>query len=1131
MKKNYLFIRQIMRIYCIVAFLLLTITQVIIAGRTNAQVLMQPVDISIRDQTLGDALVAFAKVIRAPLAYDGKVLGVHQISVRHKTFLKAPAREVLEYLLQNTQIAYKESREGIVLVPRKQQLLGTLAGTVTNDKGEALPGATIQVLETGQVGQSRPDGTFSLQLAPGHYNLKVSFISYQSAHLKQVAVETGKTTRLKISLQADRSNLNEVVVVGYETRLKSEVTGAISRISAESLGNRPITQASQALYGLMPGVYLNAPTGEAGNNEATIRVRGIGTLNDAGALILVDGIEASINNINPDDIESITVLKDASAAAIYGSRAANGVVLVTTKRGKLNSRPVVGYNFSTGFSQPTVLPDMVTDPRTYLELYREAADNSDTKYKFTDADIDRYAALPATDWLKVGFRKNAPIQQHAVSLRGGGEKSAYSLSLGYLNQDGIIRGGQNYKAYNIRLNLDNSVTEKLKIGASLAFSYADTRYTPKDDAAGNDLSGKGNLAFEGALMQHPIVPVYDAQGRYAALEQQLGLASSRNNGQGILDNQFALEKNNKLLGSVYAEYELIKNLKVRGTVGHHYQHGDYTDTRREFSQYDVVTGDLATTVFPGSQLYDIEKTSRNVTAFVQAAYEKKVGRHTLRALAGYNQESYNGKTNTVQQIEFETTSMIRLGSGASTPKANTGRGSWALRSYFGRLNYDFSNRYLFEVNFRRDGSSRFGANNRYGNFPSFSAGWLVSNEPFWNTNVVDFLKFRASWGILGNQNTDMYPFATQVSLTNRYAFNNTVNNGGAYSVIGNPDLKWEQTQSANVGIDAAFFRSKLTLEADYFIKQASGILTEIENPLSLGIDKPTTVNAAAVENKGWELNLNYRDKIGQVSLGGGFNLSYITNKVKSINPSLTDESDRVALSESANEWLIRGESIGVIYGYGMQGIFQDASEISHAPDHKALFGVAPQPGDFRVRDVDGNGIIDKNDKVVIGNRVPKLLYGFNLKAGYKGFDLSLLFQGIGRTDVYLARGTAPFPFAGIRADWLNRWTPEQPSATYPRLWVDRKGYNGSTVEVNHTSFWVQDRAYLRLKNIQLAYTLPQSVIRKIGVQRLGVFVNAQNLLTFTSFKDFDPERQDKTQYATSALPQLKIFTAGVNVSF
>ncbi|EHQ24873.1 TonB-dependent receptor [Mucilaginibacter paludis] len=1138
MKKSSLLIRQIMRISFLVTILLFVFSQILWAARSDAQTIKQKVSIAIGNESLDQALAQFGKTTHLQLAYDGTALGLKKYTVKAKNFSATTAAEVLEYLLQNTNITYKETSDGIVLVPKTRLKQGKITGIVLDEKGEALPGATVVVVETGAGTQTKPDGTFSIPVQVGTYTLKISFIAYQTLLVKNVVVEDGKETHQKIALQSDNSKLNEVVVVGYGSKLKSEITGAVSSISSKDLANRPITQASQALYGLVPGVYLNTSTGEAGNNQATIRIRGIGTLNDASALILVDGIEAPLDNINPTDIESISVLKDASSAAIYGSRAANGVVLVTTKRGKLNSKPTIDYTAYAGLSAPTVLPQMVTDPTTYLQLYREAALNSGTKVAFTDADIARYASQPSTNWLDVAFKKTAPIQQHTIAVRGGSTNTTYSLSLGYLKQDGIIKGNQDYNAYNIRSNIDNTISKKLKVGSSIAYSYGLTNLTPKDvatqiagNAIDNTLTGKGNLAFEGGLMQHPIVPVYDGLGRYATLEQALGLTSSRNNEQAILNNEYAVQKDNRLLGNVYAEYEIIKDLKVKGTVGYNYQQMGYVDTRKEFSQYDPVSGALVSTVFPGSQLYDIQRNSQNVTAFLQSTYEKQVGLHNFKALIGYNQESSVQKQNTVEQLNFGSTDLITLGSGATTPVALTTQGEWALRSFFGRFDYNFDNKYLFEFNFRRDGSSRFGANNRYGNFPSVSGGWLISNEKFWDVKFFDLLKLRASWGKLGNQNTALYPFASQVALTSNYSFNNNINTGGAISVLGNPDLKWEQTTSTDIGIDMGFFKSKLTVSGDYFIKNTTGILTQITNPLTLGITNPTIVNAAAVQNKGWEADVNYQDKIGKVSIGAGFNFTYVNNVVKSINPSLSGAADQVELDHSADSWLIRGQPIGVIYGYQVQGIFQNAAEIAAAPNHSKLFGVAPQPGDFRIADINGDGVIDSKDRTVIGNRQPKLLYGFNFKAGYKGFDFSALFQGIGHADIYLSRSVGPFPFAGIRSVWLNRWTPENPSTTYPRLWIDRNGYNGSTIEINNASYWVQNRAYLRLKNVQLAYTIPKSVLSKTFIQNLRVYVNAQNLLTFTPLKDFDPERQDQTQYGTSSLPQLKIFTAGLNLTF
>ncbi len=1022
------------------------------------------------------------------------------------------------------------------------QQTALVKGSVLSENGELLSGVSINITQSGisfkQNATTNEKGIFSITnlKAGGKYNFTFSYLGYQDATVASFEVNSGDNNSLLVRLKQATSTLDQVVVIGYGTKQKNAVTGAISTLKASEFSNRPVTQASQIFYGLVPGVFANANTGEAGNGQTTFRVRGVGTLNDASALVLVDGIEAPIDNISPNDIESVSVLKDAAAAAIYGSRAANGVVLITTKRGKFNNKVKVDYNGYYGSTAPTVLPKMVTDNATYLQLYKEAAANTNVSSAgITDADIERYKNLPSTNWFDVIFDKNAPIQEHTIGLRAGNENLSTYISLGYLNQSGIIRK-TGFERYNTRINLDANISDHFKAGTSFAYSYSNAALASKQGAEYipnstdvNSLEGKGSLAFEGALTQHPINQVYDSLGRYASLEQKLGIQRNRNNGQAIIDNETLSQKDNKLFGNAYLSYEPIKNLVFKATIGINNQQTGYLDTRKQYQNYDPVTKNLVSTIVSGSLLTDVQYFSQNTTTLLQATYEKKIGKHTIGGLIGYNQESSILKTNATLQTGYSSTSLITLGNGATTLVANTTQGEWALRSVFGRINYEFAGKYLIEANIRRDGSSRFGSNNRYGNFPSFSAGWIVSNEKFWNKKIVNFLKLRASYGTLGNQNTALYPFASQVGLSSNYALNNTNTSGGSINVLGNPDLKWESTTTTDIGINLQLFQSRLTFEADYFIRDTKDILTAINNPLTLGIASPTITNAASVQNKGWEVSSNYNFKVGKVNLSIGGNFTYVENKVTTINPSLAPEDDKVELNATSSIWLIRNQPINSIYGYKVEGIFQNTDEITKAPSH-SLFGAA-KPGDFRFQDTDGDGIITNKDRVILGNRQPKLLYGFNFKLNVKGFDFSALFQGVGSFNTYQSRQVGPFAFAGIREIWQDRWTPTNPSTTMPRIWIDRSGYNGATIETLPASFWVQDLSYMRVKNIQIGYTLPKSVLSKLKIENIRVYINAQNLFTFTKYKDFDPERLSTQQYVTNSLPQLKIITGGVNVTF
>lgn len=1011
---------------------------------------------------------------------------------------------------------------------------GNLTVIVQTTKGETLPGASVNVSNNkisfarAVVSDHKGIAAFSDIPTDTNYCIAVSFVGLQSQIQCGYAVKKGQKVTIVVKMEeSDAKQMDEVVVVGYGTQRKENLTGSVGVIREGQIAGRPVTQMSQALAGLTPGVYINANTGEPGNDQANIRIRGTGTLNDANPLILIDGIEGPLDNINPADISSVSILKDASSAAIYGSRAANGVILVTTKKGKLGQKTGIAYNFYSGISTPTVLPEMVTDNRTYLELYREAMQNTGSSVGYTDADIDRYSTLPSTDWMDVTFRDAAPISQHSISVNGGGEKVSYLFSSAYLNQAGLLDGNQKYRRFNSRLNMDMKLNDKLNAGISFSYSRGNSSLASQQNVG--ELTGKGSLAFEGGLTQHPLTPVYDSQGRYAGPEAILGLRNDRASSRAILDHQHSMSLNNDLLGSAFLSYEPFKDFKIKGTVAFNNQTKHIEDKNREFKQYDWVTGAQLSLTNMGSNMTDIQYSLFNVTSWLQATYEKSFGKHSIKGLLGFNQETSKQQRNTLYQQDFATPSQIIYGTGASTTITPGTKGEWALQSYFGRLNYSYDGKYLFEANLRRDGSSRFGKNNRWAMFPSFSGGWVASNEEFWNKEVISYFKVRGSWGKLGNQNTSLYPFASQMSLENGYAFGTGQVSGAALSTLGNPDLKWETTTTTDIGLEMSFFKGKLSLEGDYFVKRTDDILTALNNPLSTGVVNPTIVNAASVENKGWEGMFNYKDHIGAVTIGLGANVTYIKNKVLAINPALSGGDDRVEVSAINNIYLIRGESINSMYGYITEGIFQTADEIKNAPDH-TLFGTA-KPGNFRIQDTDGDGKITENDRVVMGNRQPKWLYGFNLSAEYKGFDFAALFQGIGKADAFISRLNGPFPRAGLRKIWEDRWTPENPSTTMPSLWSDRSGYNGKTVESLPSSFWVQHRDYLRLKNVQVGYTLSKTTLKRLPVQRIRFYVNAQNLWAKTKFKDFDPERLDTEAYVTTSLPQVKIITGGINVIF
>lgn len=1038
--------------------------------------------------------------------------------------------DVLKDLSQKVGFQYvvKDGKVLIGALEKKQDIQQrTIKGTIKDAEGIPLGGASITEKGTSNGVIADFEGNYEITISKGEAVLLFSYIGYAPQEIRSNGLD-----RIDVVLVQETSELDEVVVVGYGTQKKANLTGAVSNVKQESIVDRPITQASNALQGLSAGVFVNSSSGEAGNDIADIRIRGIGTLNDSSPLILVDGIEAPLNSVNPNDIESINVLKDAASASIYGTRGGNGVILVTTKRGKFDARTTISYDSYFGFSSPTIIPDMVWDNRTYLELYREAAVNSGRNYNYDDADIDRYASLPSTNWMDVLIKKSAPLTNHNLSFSGGTEKIKFYFSTGYLNQKGWLAGSNEFERYSSRLNLDARLSPKIKLGTSVSLYKKDGYITPKDLVGeSRGFSDKGSIVFSGAMIQHPIAPVYDQYGRYGSFEADLGIERNRPNGQAVANLETVGLDGLDVLGNVYLEYLPIPKLSIKGTFGLNYQDDLMKDIRKEYTTYDPVTGNAFSdgngTRNVGNVLSQNSMRSLNVTTLLQANYGLEVKKSKFDFLLGFNREKAKLDDAQVLERNFGTQDVIVIGQG-TTVQTDGRHGDWGLVSLFGRANYNYADRYLLEANLRYDASSRFGANNRWAAFPSFSGGWIVSGEPFWKDNFISFLKFRASWGKLGNQSTNLYPFVSQVSLGEDYSGVP----GGALTRLGNEDLKWEETTSVNIGMDLRMFKGRLGAEVDYFSKRTEDILTDLDNPLLSGVAAPTTVNAATIENKGWEFLVDYRENLGNFRFGLSLNATHIKNEVVALNPELADSDDRVQLDRSDNVWIIRGQPIFAIYGHKMAGIFQSQEDIDNSPDHSFIGN--PEPGDFKYTDTNGDGVITAEDQTVIGNRQPEWLYGANFSFGYKGFELSGIVQGIGKAEVWISRMYHPFPFAGLRTYWKdNRWTPEHPSNDDPRLWVDRTGYNGQSIDTadKQISYWVQDRAYIRLKNVQLGYTFSDGFLSRSPFQKLRFFVNGENLWTKTDLSDLDPERYDRESHATAVLPQNKIISFGLNATF
>jgi TonB-linked SusC/RagA family outer membrane protein len=992
----------------------------------------------------------------------------------------------------------------------------TLHGVVVDSKTkQPLQGAVISIEGTTHAVPSDRDGKFSFTTGQKFpYTLHISLVGYK----KQAIVANGSP--ITILLTEEIGQLNDVVVVGYGTQKKVNLTGAVSTVDQKTLANRPITNSTQALYDV-PGVYINQTKGRPGADLATIRIRGVGTLNNSNPLVLVDGIEFPLSDVNPNNIESISVLKDAASAAIYGNRAANGVILVTTKTGK-KGKLQVDYNFYAGTQQATQYPDVVSNAVQYMEGKNRALANEGKPGEYSDALIAEYRAgtdpyiYPNTNWFDVMYR-NAPIQEHNVRFSGGGEKNTFSVGLGYLNQQGVMIDTW-AKKYSLNTNVTADISSRLKFGADIIGTYWLNRESSYTADEGNGEGGIMGLTYRGLPMQTP----YAQDGTYA--DQWIRVP-----GHNFFRNTVALSKEGyrktntyRTLANVFLEYRLPLDIKYKVTVAANLLNGGEQYNYPAINLTNTKTGVISPIGnVPARGVRQISSTETNLTNFHTLNWDKSFGLQHITVLGGFSIESFNNNTFSAYNQGYLSNDLTDLNAGSTSPQVTGLSGKSRLMSYFGRVNYNFDEKYLLEGNFRYDGTSRFAAANRWGFFPSVSAGWRISQEHFIRDNEglawLSNLKLKASIGKLGNQNINsLYNYLDAISLGQNYDLNGAIVGGAAITQLSDKNVTWETTTASDIGLEAGFFNNKLTVELDWFNKKTSNVLRQVSVPAQVGNLAGPFRNIGTVSNKGYEVNVSYQNTIDGFRYQLGANVTYVKNRVLDLKGQVY---------YSGNTIIRAGDAINSFYGLQAEGIFQNTDEIGR----HATQASSTKPGDIKYKDVDGNGIIDNNDRVVIGSSIPDYSYGFSLGAGYKGFDLTAIFQGVLHADTYLT-GNLAQPYkngAGVTPEWLiNSWTPENPGAPLPRLTTS----TGNPQNFQTSSFWIRDASYLRLKNIQLSYSFPLAWVHKISLSQLKVFVNAQNYLTISKYKFSDPEKE-LTRGDIIEYPNYKSITAGFNVTF
>ena len=1040
---------------------------------------------------------------------------------------------VLDILFKNSNIAYKVVDKDIILtesaIPSKNekyQANKRITGIIKDQTGEPVIGANVVLKGDNGTGTITDiNGRYSLDV-PENAVLIISYIGYTS-----IEIPVKGQSEINVTLKEDSQAIEEVVVVGYGTQKKVNLVGAVAAVNIdEKISSRSISNVSSGLSGLVPGLQVSQTTSMAGNDNASLMIRGMGTVNNTSPLVVVDGMpDVDINRINMADVESISVLKDAASSAIYGSRAANGVVLVKTKGGK-KGKFTVDYNNYFGVQQATYLPNFVYDPVVFMEMRNQAQRNEGKlTVDYSDALIEEYKQgmltdpimYPQNNWLDIMYN-NAFIMEHNMRFSGGDDKYTYSVSLGYGDQNGVLRGTDSNK-YTLAVNTTAQVNSRLKIGANINAHY---------QIYNEPVAGVANLV-EMTYKAQAFHPTYTADGRYAD-------TFIRTPGHNIYRHPLALadegenkHKSLRMLANLSAEYKLPFDIVYNLNVG--LNKYDYLQSRfaPDVYEYQLKTNEEKRVVYDGQNTRHAYKGDKNdlaVTVFNTLSWGKKFNdAHDVKVLAGYSFES-DDKTEFSAKVEgFLGNELHELNAGSSNPSVAGTSSRSVLMSYFGRVNYGYKDRYLFEGNFRYDGSSRFAKGNRWGIFPSFSAGWRLSEEEFmkdipWIYN----LKLRASWGQLGNERIDLFRYVDLMNLKvikndgsitdYNYPLNGAMQSGAAITAYNDPNITWETTTMTNVGIDASLLNGNLDFSFEFFDKRTSDILRKVTLPDQVGgLDGPIR-NIGEVSNKGFELNMGYRNNIGDFRYEVNGNMTFIKNKIVSLKGQTIIDGMFI---------LEEGKPIDSYYMLHAIGIFQSEEEIKNSPYQTA----ATKPGYLKFEDTNGDGKITEDDRQIRGGVIPKITYGFNINLGYKDWDLSAFFQGV--TDVYTYGdriGATPLWFGcGLPEQWLtDAWTPERgTSATLPILTT----YEGCLNENFRTNdFWLRNASYLRLKNLQLSYNVPASFLKSGVVKRLKVFVNAQNLFTFSPMKDFDPEKNLKGSN-WYAYPSVRTYTAGVNVTF
>ena len=1087
------------------------------------------VTVTMENTSVKDVLKEIEKQSKYFFLYDKK-----NVEENRKVSISAtqkPLTEVLSQLFSNTNVSYVIEGKHIVLTSRKedntdgsqQSTSKTITGAVKDSKEEPVIGATIVVNGTAIGTATDIDGNFTLQNVPEEATINVSYIGY----IPQTMSVKGRRL-FEIVLREDEKMLDEVIVIGYGTTTRKHVIGAVDQVGSKMIKDRPVANLSQALQGVSPSLTIQQRSMNPNDNTMNINIRGITSINENNPLIVIDGMITddlkSMNMLNQNDIESISILKDAGTAAIYGSRSANGVILITTKKGRLDQKPVITFNASVGSQNPDILLKPVKGYQNAL-LRNDSYVNAGKDPFYTPAQIAEFAQGDS-EWGYEAVLKNALQQNYNVGVQGGSKTSTYNLSFGYYDQESNYKGQDfGIKRYNFRSNVVTQI-DRLKVTALLSYDRQEGR------------SDKGGLWLSD-VMRVPTYNTYniypDRDGKYYNNDITTGgnfLAELYHGGLTTNDDDH-------FQGIASGELDIFTGLKAKAMLGYDLRSEHRLIKRRYYPVYNYTDRDVIVNSSSNKDFH-IEDYNGKITMLntqFLLDYNRTFNEaHTITGLFGYTAESFRREANEIKRrfVDpdlYQDTDDTEIDPGSyNTPNGFRER---ALYSWLGRLGYSYLDKYYAEFSARYDGSSRFAKENRWGFFPSASLGWRISEESFfsfWKDNVGD-MKIRGSYGMLGTQSVDDYQYMTTYKIhNNEYGFNNLAVTGTGYT-FGNENLAWEKTKTFNIGADASFLNNSLAVNYDFYHKYTTGILLEPQKPSTLGGAVPKE-NAGEMRNLGWELSINYHLKHTDFSHSFGLNIGDSFNKVMKYGKQDITQSDEI-------ERIIReGVPLYSYYGFKTDGLYQTKEEITNSA---TFIGANLEPGDVKYVDRNGDGVINDNDRYILGNAFPRYIFGFNYLFNWKGIDFNMLWQGVGKRDMAL-RGEMIEPFHGsyyyvMFEHQLDYWHPGNTDAQYPRL-INNASSSYTNNYGRSSDRNIYNAAYLRLKNIQLGYTIPNSMTKKLGIGSTRIYITGQNLLTFTKNKFIDPESSEfgNNMNANGAnsgrnYPTLKYYGGGIEIQF